>query len=326
MKHRSKAVYLLIPLLLIMVALFLLSGVKLLESVLLPSVNVPEQIATRTIVKDGISYYPRQDITVILLIGTDESGPVLNSGSYNNKASADMVSLLVLDSSIQTCTLVSLDRDTMMDIPVLGLKGKYAGSVYAQLATSHNYGSGLEDSCENTKKAVSDFLYGLTVDYCFCMSMGGIRVLNDAVGGVEVTVREDFSAVDPTLVMGETLRLSGDQAYHYVHSRMGVGSQLNTSRMSRQKEYMTGFVYALRESYHKDPLFLTDLWDEISPYVVTDCSTVSLNHLVTQYIDYDLVRTLSPRGESIQGEKYQEFYADPEALSSLIIELFYQVK
>ena len=326
MKHRSKMVYLLIPLILTMVALFLLSAVKILESLLLPKIDVPDQMVTRTIVRDGISYYPRQDITVILFVGTDEDGPVLDSGSYNNKASADMLTLLILDDTNESCTILSIDRDTMTDVPTLGLRGESAGTVYSQIATSHNYGSGMEDSCENTKKAVSNLFYGLAVDYCFCMGMGGIQMLNDAVGGVEVTIQEDFSAVDPTLVQGQTLRLNGEQAYHYVRSRMGVGSQLNTSRMDRQREYMQSFVHSLRESYHHDPMFLTELWEELSAYVVTDCSTMSLNHLVSQYIDYELVRSLTPAGESVKGQKYQEFHVDSEALDSLIIELFYSPK
>ncbi len=326
MKIRSKAAYLLIPAILIMVGVFLFSGVKFMEALLLPKVDVPSQFTSRTIVRNGVAYYPRQDITVILLIGTDEDGPVLDSGSYNNKGSADMISLLVLDDSTENCTLLSIDRDTMTNIPVLGLRGEPAGTVYAQLATSHNYGSGMEDSCENTKKAVSDYLYGLTIDYCFCMSMGGIQMLNDAVGGVVVTVQDDFSEVDSTLVKGQTLRLNGEQAYHYVHSRMGVGSQLNSSRMERQKEYMQNFVHSLREAYDKDSLFLAELWEKISPYVVTDCSVSGLNHLISEYIDYEMTVSVSPRGESVAGKKFQEFYPDPDALDDLIIQLFYKQK
>lgn len=326
MKHRSKTAYLLIPVILVMVALFLLSGVKLLESILLPKLNVQEQLATRTIVRDGVSYYPRQDIQVILLVGTDVDGKIESSGSYNNKASADMVALLVFDEATEEFRVLNLNRDTMMDIPILGLNGRQAGTVYAQLATSHNYGTGLVDSCENTCEAVSEFLYGLNIDHYFCMNMDGIAILNDSVGGVEVRIEEDFSKIDPTLVQGSTMVLNGEQAYSFVRSRAGVGSQLNLSRMDRQRQYMEGFTKSLQTALSNDDLFFTKLWDDISCYAQTDCSAVVLNRLASEYGTYRFAGSLTPTGENILGEKYYEFYADEAQLDKLILELFYQEK
>ena len=324
MKRRSRNGYLLIPVILLLVVLFLFSGVKLLESVLLPKVDVQEQFHTRTIVRDGISYYPRQDITVVLLVGTDVDGKIQSSGSYNNKASADMVALLIFDEAKEEFCILSLNRDTMMDIPVLGLNGRLAGSVYAQLATSHNYGTGLADSCENTRKAVSDFLYGLTIDHYFSMNMDGIGILNDSVGGVEVQILDDFSKVDPTLIQGSTMVLNGEQAYSFVRSRASVGSKLNISRMERQRQYMEGFIASLQTTLSENDMFFADLWSDIADYAVTDCSTVVLNRLATDYGKYQFAGSVSIEGENVLGEKYYEFYADEQLLDELIIKLFYR--
>lgn len=324
MKRRSKYVYLLIPAILLMVALFILSAVKLLESLLIPKVEVMEQTKSKMIVRDGISYYPRQDMNVVLLIGTDIDGKIQSSGSYNNKASADMVALLVFDEASEEFWVLSLNRDTMMNIPVLGLNGRQAGTVYAQLATSHNYGSGLADSCENTRKAVSDFLYGITIDHYFSMNMDGIGILNDSVGGVEVRIDDDFSQVDPSLVQGSTMVLNGEQAYSFVRSRASVGSKLNISRMERQRQYMEGFVTSLQNTLSENELFFADLWSEISDYAVTDCSTVVLNRLAADYGKYRFAGSLTPEGENILGDKYYEFYADEALLEEMVLKLFFR--
>lgn len=323
MKSGTKSAYLLIFVILLLVALFLLSVVKLLESALLPKVEVQEQFQSRTIIRDGISYYPRQDITVVLLIGTDADGKIHSSGSYNNKASADMVSLLIFDEAAEEFRILSLNRDTMMDIPVLGLNGRQAGTEYAQLATSHNYGTGLSDSCENTRKAVSDFLYGLTIDHYFCMNMDGIAIVNDSLGGVEVRIQDDFSKVDPTLVEGTTMVLNGEQAYSYVRSREGVGNQLNLSRMDRQKQYMEGFIEALNGKLSEDGYYFSELWETIQDYARTDCSAVVLNRLAADYSGYRFAGSATPEGQNLMGEKYYEFYPDPEALDRQILDLFY---
>ena len=46
--------------------------------------------------------------------------------------------------------------------------------------------------------------------------MDGMALLNDYVGGVQVTVKDDFSQVDSSLIQGETITLTGEQALIFV--------------------------------------------------------------------------------------------------------------
>ena len=115
--------------------------------------------------------------------------------------------LLVFDENARECTVLYLYRATMLNMDVLGVRGEYAGTAYGQLALAHTYGTGLEDSCQNVKNTLMKYIHGLTIDYYVAMNMDAIPVLNDAVGGVTVTVVDDFSKVNPTITMGElTLR------------------------------------------------------------------------------------------------------------------------
>lgn len=191
----QKAVYTVAVLILLFVICY--SGLQILESTVL-SPEQPEEDGrvSKTVFRDGISYYPRQDITVIMLLGIDESGPVKASGSYNNTGEADVIVLVICDEKNEQIRLLNLNRDTMLKIPVLSLDGRQAGTITGQLALSHTYGSGLEDSCENTRKAVSDFLKGIRIDHYLSVNMDAIPILNDAVGGVRVTVTDDFSGID----------------------------------------------------------------------------------------------------------------------------------
>jgi len=50
--------------------------------------------------------------------------------------------------------------------------------------------------------------------------MNTIADLNDAVGGVTVTVPEDLAVMQPKLfTAGDTVTLKGELAYHFVHDR-----------------------------------------------------------------------------------------------------------
>ena len=280
---------------------------------------------SKTITVDGVDYFPRQDISVMMLLGIDEEGPVKDSGSYNNTGEADVVALAVFDEKDQTYSIVTLNRDTMLDMPVLGIGGKPAGTRYGQLALSHTYGSGLEDSCENTRKTVSEFLYGLDIDHYFAMNMDAISLLNDAVGGVKVHVEDDFSAIDATIPMGE-VRLTGDQAMSFIRTRQGLGDQLNLSRMKRHEEYMKGFFAALYDSMDASGSFVLKTYDSLTPYVVSSCSAKALNGFANRYADYTFKEIVSPAGENRRGEEYMEFYADEKALEELVLRLFYKEK
>lgn len=311
---------------LILVLVLLYSGLRILESTVF---NKPADIdqggSGKTILRDGVEYFPRQDVTMVLLSGIDETGPVRDSGSYNNSGEADMVSLLIFDEKAQKLDVLSLNRDTMMDIPVLGLGGKPAGTIWGQLALAHTYGSGLEDSSENLRTAVSDFLYGIHIDYYLTMNMDAIVLLNDAVGGVTVTVTDDFSKVDPAITMGE-VTLKGDQAIHFVQSRQGVGDELNLTRMERQKEYMTGFMAALQSKLDAEPAFVVKTYEEAADYMVTDCSVKVISSLIDRYGDYELGQILTVEGENVKGEMYMEYHADEAALDRLILQYLYAPK
>lgn len=312
-------------LILLLVIVMLYSGLQILESTVLRTGADEQGFVSRTITRDGVSYYPRQDITVVMVLGIDQNGPVQASEGYINPGAADMAALLIFDDADKSCTILQLNRDTMLEMPVLGVGGKNAGTYYGQLALSHTYGSGMADSCENTRRTISNFLYGIRIDYYLAMNMDAISILNDAVGGVTVNVTDDFSHVDPTITKGQ-MTLRGEQAIRFVRTRRDVGDQLNISRIDRQKEYIGSFLKKFRSRYHSDLEFAATTYDQVLPYIVTDGSLNTITSLMDRYGDYEIREVVSPAGENVMGEEYYEFYADEDALDELILRLFYAPK
>lgn len=310
---------------LLLVAVFLFSGLRILESTVLSTGTgevVPE---SKTIYRGDKAYFPRQDITTVLLMGIDRYGPVEHSGTYNNRGAADMAMVVILDHGAESCRVLQLNRDSMVTMPVLGLGGRPAGTYYGQLALAHTQGSGLEDSCENTVQTVSDLLYGIQLDYYVSMNMDAIPILNDAVGGVTVNVTEDFSAVDPTIQMGR-MTLMGDQSIHFVRTRKDVGDQLNLSRIQRQREYVDGFVEAFTAARETNSTLIPDVYDQVSDYLVTNLSMNALSGLIDRYSHYPIVEVVTPEGENVLGEEYFEFYINAQSLDEIVLRLFYTEK
>ena len=312
--------------LLVLLCVILYSGLRIMESTVLLRNEEPEQtVPTKTIVRDGIEYFPRQDITVMMVLGIDQSGPVESSNYYRNNGAADSVMLLIFEENDASCSVLYLNRDTMLEMDVLGVTGTYAGTSYGQLALAHTYGEGLEDSCENMKNTLMNFLHGMTIDYYVAMNMDAIPILNDAVGGVTVTVLDDFSQVDPTIKMGE-ITLRGQQVINFIRTRKDVGDQKNVTRMDRQKQYVEGFLWALKNKEMEDVNFIINVYDEVAPYLVSDCSVNTLSNMLSRYTEYEIKEVLTPEGENVIGEEYYEFYVDEEKLDELIVRLFYAPK
>lgn len=324
--RKGRHVGIFLPLLtLFLIAVLLFSVLQIVRSTLRPAVPLEVVSTSKTVVRDGVEYFPRQDIDVLMVLGIDKYGPVVTSGSYNNDGEADVVLLLIFDHAAEEIRVLNIDRDTMTEMPILGVGGKQAGTFYGQLALSHTYGSGMEDSCENTRNTVHELLGGVNIDHYAALHMDAIAILNDAVGGVQVDVRDDMSAAGSDIPMGTTI-LRGQQAIEFVRLRRGVGDQLNTSRMERQKGFIKGFFAALRQAKEDRSELVAETYEAISDYIVTDCSSTVLSSMMDRYGDYAFsdVRELS--GESRKGEEHMEFYPDQEALDRLVLELFYAPK
>ena len=325
MKQMQTKRLLIVMAVLALLALLLYSSSRFIESAMLGSEDETEGFVSKTVTVEGVDYFPQQDITTVLVMGIDRYGPVENSEAYINTGAADMNILVIIDDSTESVNLLYLNRDMMVEMPVLGLGGRKAGTYYGQLALAHTYGSGLEDSCENARETVSNLLGGIQIDYYISMNMDAIAILNDAVGGVTVNVTDDFSQVDPTIPMG-TVTLQGEQAVNYVRTRKDVGDQLNLSRIDRQKEYIEHFSEAFLTQFRESPAAVETVYGEISPYLVTDMSLTVLNSFLEFYGSYSVNRVVTPSGENVMGEKYFEFYAHEEQLRTLSMELFYEPK
>ena len=321
---RKRAAY--FGVILILLLAVMIGGLRILEStVLLGGSSVQVDPVSKTITKNGVSYFPKQDITVVMLLGTDQQGTVAASDYYRNESRCDVVMLLILDHTKETYTVLNLNRDTMVTMPALGIGGKQAGTHYGQLALSHTYGDGLEQSCENTLNTVSGMLHGINIDYYVAVNMDAISLVNDSVGGVTVNVTDDFSEVDPSITKGE-ITLRGEQAFHFVHSRWYVSDHLNVNRMERHREYMSGLMDAIRAKNAEDPTFIIKLYETVAPYMVTDCSVNTVSGIMDRCTDYTLAEIVSPEGKNVTGEEYYEFYPDEKKLDALVLRLFYAKK
>ena len=275
----------------------------------------------------GKEYVPKGNLETFLVLGLDKYEGEGSADSYNNDKQADFLMLFVFDNATESFSAIHINRDTMANVRILAVdETKVVGTVTKQIALAHTYGRGKETSCRNTKDSVEDLLPGVTVNHYVSVTMDSVATMNDFVGGVEVTVLDDFTGIDATLIKGETVTLRGEQALHYVRTRYGLEDSSNNTRMDRQQQYIQALYDKTMACAEEDDEFLLRLIDTMDDYVVYDSSNYKMQKFVEKFNHYTFKGITELEGETKKGEKFMEFYPTSESIMKVVVDLFYKPK
>ena len=279
--------------------------------------------ADEQITVNGAAYRLRQNLTTILLMGIDQESGQNQTGNFRSGGQADFLRLVVVDPAEKAISQIQIDRDAMTPVPVLDVLGSRSGRQTMQICLSHGFGDGKEQSCLLTAEAVSDYLLHMPVDHYAAMNLDGISVLNDALGGVTVTLEDDFSSLDPAMTQGTTLTLRGKQAEYFVRSRREIGDGSNEVRMRRQQAYISQLTDLLLEKVQSDERFIGELFDLLAPYLITDVSRAEWINDAWAWRNYSRRPLSIPEGTHTIGESgFMEFRADEKSLQQIVLNLF----
>lgn len=272
----------------------------------------------------GSIYRYNEEILTFLFMGIDKDSETETLEPGNEGGQSDAMFLLVLNPSSQEASIIGIPRDTMTEIEVYNSTGGYMGVATSQITLQHGYGDGAELSCERSVKAVSKLFYGLNINGYCAINMAAIPTLNDAIGGVELTVLEDILGTN--MKEGQTVTLKGEAAYHYLHNRDITVFASAQKRLERQKQYLNAYGKKVLEAIKQDITLPVTLYSTLSKYMVTDVTLDEVSYLSTRVAGYhfDSENMYSLEGETVMGRKFEEFYADETALYELILKVFYE--
>ena len=278
---------------------------------------------------NGKTYQYKDNLMNILCLGIDSRDGIAKEKTPGKAGQADCVILAVLDDEAKTIQLINISRDSMVPVHVYATDGSFVEDRTEQLALQYAYGNGRDWSCQLMEETVSELLYGLPIHGYCALSMNSIASLNDAVGGVTVTVPEELAELKPKLfTAGETITLKGNRANEFVRARAVNSPDVasNNKRIARQKAYAVAFVNQLKQGMKEDMTLPVKLYQTAEKQMVTSLSLDQAVYLCTEYMncsfDTDNIYTID--GAVTMGEKYAEFNVDDDALYQLILDVFYE--
>lgn len=273
---------------------------------------------------DGETHYYREnEITNYLIIGVDKEDVTRVSG-HQNGGQADFLVVLSVDRIHRTVTPLMLDRDSMVEMQTYGVFGHPAGTKTMQLCLAQAYSGVNIPGSVNTVQTVEKMLHGIKINHYVVLDMQAIPLVNDAIGGVEVTLEDDFTVYDPVMTKGSALRLMGDQAEFFVRGRMTVADGTNASRMKRQQQYLSGFLNQFRESVKGNQARLNDVLDAVEGHMASDAKNDTILRDVNAYDEYEWLPLQTPAGEhAIDEYGFAEFWIDEASLKHLVAGIWF---
>lgn len=274
-----------------------------------------------TVTLNGKTFRKRTDLRTVLFLGIDDTQTVEAEGAVlGNQGRADSVVLFILDKTAKTTTSLLISRNTMTEVDVYKANGDLATSNVMQLNMQYAFGNSPTRGNFLMKRTVSELLYNTKIDSCVSMTMEGIAVVVDGMGGITLTLPEDFTDIDPSYTKGTTVIMDGKAAERFVRYRDTEILGSAEDRMDRQNWFVhTLFQQMKAQGNMREQL--EKMLDAADGYIEMDLDAETIKQLAS----YEMLdETEKVPGTTKAGKLHDEFYVDEEALKELLVELFYE--
>ena len=258
---------------------------------------------------NGKTYVERTGITSLLLMGVDRTDLSPVQTGYRAGGQADFLLLMVMDASEKKVSLLHINRDTMVVIEYLQDNDF---EVYV---------------CSGSDRFICrNLLEGIELSQFCSINMDAMPELNDLLGGVTVTMPDDYPDLDPAYVKGARITLTGRQAYDFVHDRMTVGDGTNLSRMKRQRAYMEAVQDILQKKLSGgDTDFVSKLFDTLGESLTTNVPKGQIINEAAKAAKYAVQPVQQLEGTTKMGrDGHVQFYADQSWIVNWVLNTYFR--
>lgn len=282
-----------------------------------------EENTSGSITYKGKTYVYNDHLSNYLFMGIDTKGD-METAESGDAGQADAVFLVSVDRVTKEMQVISIPRDTMTEIEMFSVSRKSLGLMENHINLQYAQGDGKTESCELMKTAVSKLLGGIPVHGYCSVNMDGIPVMTEAAGNVQVVIPDNsLEEVNPEFTEGAEVTLTKDNVEQFVRYRNTGREQSALVRQDRQKIFIEAYMKKAQEQYAKDASFVTGLYESMKPYMVTNIGNDLFVKLLSAAQEgKSSVHTLP--GKGAQGEYFDEYRVDEEALQEMIISVFYR--
>lgn len=264
----------------------------------------------------GKEYFYNDNLINILCIGVDK-----DNSKDKTDHQADVILLVSADIETEKANIIAISRNTLTDIEIYDMNGEFLDTEYKQICLSYVYGSDDKQSSLLTQKAVSRLLLDIPINGYYTIFMDSVKDIVDSVGGVNVTVPEDMTVLNPSWKKGANVTIKGKDALSYVQYR----EDISDVRLDRQKQFVSSFVDSAKKAVAKNLSLPLNMYNKLAKNTVTDVDGTSAVYLASEIIKADF-NTLKIPGKVGFDGTYETFEVDETLLYEMVLDVFYKTK
>lgn len=277
--------------------------------------------------EEGNAYNYRDDVISILLMGIDYMGDKTekwDAETVSNGGNADVLALVILDTSTFDFSILHIPRDTMTDVIAMDAEGNYIDTVRTNISASHSYGDGGALSCQLTADAVSRLLVGAPVNRYASLDWDALYTLNNILGGVQITFDYDCTEIHSTFHQGNTVILNNWYLRKMATYRNYSDVNSANTRGMRIMSVLKAMFNQVKDDIMEDPTVALEIFDKLSGYINTDLALSEITFLARNIgkMDFNADTVVRLQGEAVAGEQYAEFHADQDWIHEFVVEKF----
>ena len=206
---------------------------------------------------------PATDALTFLLVGSDSltgepttGRDATTRGDVHGGQRSDMIMLLRIDVGFTSATVVSIPRDSWVEVPGHGM---------AKVNASYAFGG--PPLLVRTVERLTD----IRVQHFAVIDFVGFQALTDSVGGIDVNVAAPTTFGTLTLRAGRN-HLDGAQALGYVRQRTGL-PRGDLDRVQRHQNALRALLVKVTDGgLLTDPLRALGFLDELTRWITVDDS------------------------------------------------------
>lgn len=316
------------PLLLVFAAVVLiccvLLGILLAGSRNRASLRSPEAIPTETckpvvrwgdeVDRGGVHWTLNRNLHTLLFMGINNHEP--SKSPYSIQGNADTILLLVMDDSEKTIQIIEISRDTMVDVDIYDKDRNYLYSDVMQLTLQYTAADSPARACQLMKRKVSQLLNDTKIHETCSVTMDGITAAADALGGIRLTLEDDWTDINPNYIKGAEILLDGPTAERFIRYRDISTLDSNNTRMDRH----SWLIKTMVQQILADSDSTESVWAALQPFMEYDFSDSTLRKLKEYHLKDTFLRL---PGTVVHGDNLAEYQLDYPALEQMILEQFY---
>lgn len=198
----------------------------------------------------------------VLLIGSDDRSSLDPDGDQVNGGRSDTLMLVNLPADRQSVHVMSIMRDSWVDVP---------GHGEAKINAAYSWG-GVALTVDTVEQ-----LLDVRIDHVAEIDFAGFQDMTDALGGVTAHSTADFTARGHHFTQGPNT-LDGDAALAFVRERASF-ADADYTRVRHQQAFMRGLIdKVLSKSTLTNPGRVADFVNASSTYLAVD-NTLDLTTL-----------------------------------------------